>query len=99
VKATAALALGSIAIGNTAHYLPLLLSRVRDTRDTHCASASQVYLLLKALNEFLRLLLAKPATLSSGSPPPAMVGAISCNISVCCYGSTCWMLCLKDGPK
>ena len=68
-KATAALALGGIAVGNPAEYLPVLLDRVRSVRDSEEDSAhatkkaSQLYLMLKALNELLKSLLAKEATL------------------------------------
>ena len=69
VKATAALALGGIAVGNMAQYLSLLLGRVQDMRAASDASASQLYLLLKAVNEMLRSLHARAKTMTPGAVP------------------------------
>lgn len=67
VKATAALALGGLAVCNPSQHLPLLLDRVRNVRGDASASASQHYLLLKALNELLRSLLHRGEALSEGA--------------------------------
>ena len=66
-KATAALALGGFAVSNPSEYLPLLLDRVRGVRGDAGASASQHYLLLKALNELLRSLIGRGQALSEGA--------------------------------
>jgi hypothetical protein len=67
-KATAALALGGIAVGNPKQYLPLLLERVRRVRDAAGSSASQLYLLLKAVNELARSLNAAKMPLGASVP-------------------------------
>lgn len=86
VKATASLALGGIAVGNLRQYLPLLLSRIQSMRAQGGGSASQLYLLLKALNEVLRSLLARRESLTQGAQTP---------LSVCSrlYDQICWLVC------
>ena len=89
-KATAALALGGIAVGNPAEYLPVLLDRVRSVRDSEEDSAnatkkaSQLYLMLKALNELLKSLLAKEAALGESADPALQFSQSACILHAWC---------------
>jgi cullin-associated NEDD8-dissociated protein 1 len=79
VKATSSLALGGIAVGNLQKYLPLLLGRIEAVRNGG-EDASQLYLMLKALNEVLRSSHAKQQDLSESASP---LCALSLLVPVC----------------